>query len=63
MLGRGFRAAADLQRLGQVDAVLICVPRPLTDAREPELAYVVDSVYAVAGQLCAGQLVVLESTT
>ncbi len=59
MTGQGFKVVADLQRLGRIDAVLICVPTPLTDAREPELAYVVDSAYAVAGRLCAGQPVVL----
>src|SRR5581483_12072424 len=45
------------------DAVIICVPTPLTDAREPDLTYVLNSVRSVAATLRSGQLVVLESTT
>ncbi len=63
MRGQGFAATADFRRLGEVDCVLICVPTPLTDAREPDLSYVTNSAYAIAGQLRPGQLVVLESTT
>ncbi|HJZ54495.1 MAG TPA: nucleotide sugar dehydrogenase [Gemmataceae bacterium] len=59
----GFEPTDRFDRLGEPDAVLICVPTPLTDAREPDLKYVVDSATAVAGQLRRGQLVVLESTT
>ena len=63
MHGQGFEATTDFRRLGEADAVLICVPTPLTDAREPDLTYVKNSAFAVAGQLRPGQLVVLESTT
>jgi len=59
----GFEATLHFERLGEADAVLICVPTPLTDAREPDLTYVLNSTYAVAGQLRRGQLVILESTT
>ncbi|OJW05724.1 MAG: UDP-N-acetyl-D-glucosamine dehydrogenase [Planctomycetales bacterium 71-10] len=63
MLERGFEATADFDRLGEPDAVLICVPTPLTDSRDPDLAYVVQSARAIAKALRPGQLVVLESTT
>jgi UDP-N-acetyl-D-glucosamine dehydrogenase len=63
MRASGFRATDRFDRLGEADVVLICVPTPLTDAREPDLAYVVNSAHAVAAQLRPGQLVVLESTT
>ena len=59
----GFEATDRFDRLGEPDAVLICVPTPLTDAREPDLTFVVNSAHAVAAQLRPGQLVVLESTT
>ncbi len=59
----GFEATAQFERLGEVDAILICVPTPLTEAREPDLSYVVQSTQAVAAALRPGQLVVLESTT
>jgi len=49
--------------LARADAVLICVPTPLTANREPDLGPLVDSTRALAEVLQAGQLVVLESTT
>jgi UDP-N-acetyl-D-glucosamine dehydrogenase len=50
-------------RLGLCDAVIICVPTPLTANREPELGPLVGASQVVADALQAGQLVVLESTT
>jgi UDP-N-acetyl-D-glucosamine dehydrogenase len=49
--------------LARTDAVLICVPTPLTRNREPDLGPLIDSTRALAEVLQAGQLVVLESTT
>jgi UDP-N-acetyl-D-glucosamine dehydrogenase len=49
--------------LAKADAVLICVPTPLTRNREPDLGPLIDSARALAEVLQAGQLVVLESTT
>ncbi len=63
MTRRGFEATDQFGRLAEADAVLICVPTPLTEAREPDLRYVVSSARAVAAALRHGQLVVLESTT
>lgn len=63
MRDAGFEATDRFDRLGEVDAVLICVPTPLTDSREPDLRYVINSAHAIAAQLRPGQLVVLESTT
>ena len=56
-------ATSDYAALGACDAVVICVPTPLTGAREPDLAYLTDSATALAAVLRPGQLVVLESTT
>lgn len=53
----------DFELLRSCDAVLICVPTPLTENREPDLSYVVRTTEAVAQRLRPGQLVVLESTT
>ncbi|MGA2319440.1 MAG: nucleotide sugar dehydrogenase [Solirubrobacteraceae bacterium] len=50
-------------RLAKADAVLICVPTPLTRNREPELGPLIDSTRALSQVLQPGQLVVLESTT
>lgn len=63
MTKNGFSATSDFKRLQEADAVLICVPTPLTAAREPDLTYVEKSAEAIAATLRAGQLVVLESTT
>ena len=63
MRANRFEATDEFTRLGEADCILICVPTPLTDAREPDLSYVINSTHAIAGQLRAGQLIVLESTT
>jgi len=57
------RATTDLRKLGDMDAVDICVPTPLRKTRDPDLSYVVKAVEAVATTLRRGQLVILESTT
>ncbi|HEY8303655.1 MAG TPA: nucleotide sugar dehydrogenase [Solirubrobacteraceae bacterium] len=56
-------ASSGYEDLARADAVLVCVPTPLTPNREPELGPLVDSARALAGVLKKGQLVVLESTT
>ena len=63
MRAKGFDATSDFGRLDEPDAILICVPTPLTDARDPDLGYVEQSARAIARKLRPGQLVVLESTT
>jgi UDP-N-acetyl-D-glucosamine dehydrogenase len=50
-------------RLAKADAVLICVPTPLTRNREPDLGPLIDSTRGLAKVLQSDQLVVLESTT
>jgi UDP-N-acetyl-D-glucosamine dehydrogenase len=57
------KATADYAELGEVDAVLICAPTPLSPNREPDLEPLLDCVRELAKVLRAGQLVVLESTT
>ena len=49
--------------LSSCDAVIICVPTPLTNSREPDLSYMVDAATSLAAVLQKGQLIVLESTT
>ncbi len=63
MRGARFEATADFKRLNEPDAVIVCVPTPLTDTREPDLTYIVNSAKAIAAHLRRGQLIVLESTT
>jgi UDP-N-acetyl-D-glucosamine dehydrogenase len=58
-----FEATDDFSRLGEVDAIILCVPTPLTRQREPDLTYVVNTTESIVPHLRSGQLVVLESTT
>ncbi len=63
MREQGFEATQSFERLDEPDAIIICVPTPLTEAREPDLTYIVKSAQAIGARLRPGQLVVLESTT
>jgi UDP-N-acetyl-D-glucosamine dehydrogenase len=56
-------ATDDFTRLSEADAVILCVPTPLTRQREPDLSFVVRTTETLAPHLRSGQLVVLESTT
>jgi UDP-N-acetyl-D-glucosamine dehydrogenase len=60
---RHFSATSDFSKLKEVDAILICVPTPLNEYREPDLSYVQDTAKSIYPHLQKGQLVVLESTT
>ena len=63
MRATGFEATSQFDRLDEPDAILICVPTPLTEAKDPDLRYVVRSAEAIVDRLRPGQLIVLESTT
>lgn len=56
-------ATTDFARLAEPDALLICVPTPITRHRDPDLSFVRETAEAIAKVLRPGQLVVLESTT
>src|SRR5213079_3529911 len=60
---QGLSATSDYSQLRQMDAVIICVPTPLNEYHEPDLSYITGTTKAIAPNLRAGQLVVLESTT
>lgn len=54
---------SDFTRLKEVDHIIIAVPTPLDDHREPDLSFVEKTAEVIAANLRRGQLVVLESTT
>ena len=56
-------ATSEFSRVAEVDALLICVPTPLTRHHEPDITYILDTGKAIAPYLKTGCLVVLESTT
>ena len=57
-----FSATDDPVALQTADIILICVPTPLSDDRQPDLTYVTRATETIAANLRPGQLVVLEST-
>src|SRR5690349_18962326 len=62
-LGDRLTATSRYPDLSACDAVIVCVPTPLTNSREPDLSYMVDAATSIAAVLQKGQLIVLESTT
>ena len=62
-LAGALAASADYEGVGDLDAMTICVPTPLSKTRTPDLTYIVSAARSVAAQLRQGQLVVLQSTT
>jgi UDP-N-acetyl-D-glucosamine dehydrogenase len=60
---RGFEATTDFSRSRKADALIICVPTPLDEHREPDLSFVINTVEALVPYARAGQIMSLESTT
>src|SRR5436853_1289936 len=60
---RCFEATTQVSRAAEADALIICVPTPLTASREPDLSFVVNTLESILPHLRAGQLISLESTT
>ncbi|BAI76884.1 nucleotide-sugar dehydrogenase (plasmid) [Azospirillum sp. B510] len=58
-----FRVTTDADEFVACDAVIVCVPTPLSPQREPDLSFVEASTRLIRDRLRRGQLVVLESTT
>ncbi len=56
-------ATTDFRRATACDALLICVPTPLTKHRDPDLSFIEDTAAALAPHIRVGQLIALESTT
>ncbi len=60
---QGLRATTDFAQLSDQDAIIMCVPTPLTEHREPDLSYIEKTAKSTAPWIREGQLIVLESTT
>src|SRR5215469_9486534 len=56
-------ASSDFKRVGEVEAVIICVPTPLNKNREPDISFIIETGKSIAPHLKKGALVVLGSTT
>jgi UDP-N-acetyl-D-glucosamine dehydrogenase len=58
-----FEPTTDMRRLSEADVVVICVPTPLNESRDPDLSSIEATARHIAATLRPGQLIVLESTT
>lgn len=58
-----FSATTNMSRLKEMDVIIVCVPTPLTDKREPDMQYVENTAKEISKYLRKGQLISLESTT
>lgn len=58
-----FLPTTDFSKINQVDAILLCVPTPLDEHREPDLSFIISSVEQILPFLKKNQIVALESTT
>jgi len=58
-----FSATHDFERLKEVDVIIICVPTPLGEHKEPDLTFVLNTTKTIAANLRKGHVIVLESTT
>jgi len=58
-----FDATTDFSRTGECGAMILCVPTPLNEHREPDLSFVTDSVDTLVPYMVPGQVLSLESTT
>ncbi|MBI4713467.1 MAG: nucleotide sugar dehydrogenase [Planctomycetes bacterium] len=59
----GFKATDDFKQLAKMDAVIICVPTPLTKMKEPDMSYIENTARTISQHIRKGQLIILESTT
>lgn len=62
-LSRGFKATTNFSEVDNCDALILCVPTPLTAHREPDLSFIISTVDSLVPYLRKGQVVSLESTT
>lgn len=63
LLEQSFEITSDYKKIEECDAIIICVPTPLTSNREPDLTYVTSTVRQILPYLQKNQVIVLESTT
>ena len=60
---RGFEATTDFANANKADALILCVPTPLNDHREPDLSFIINTLDSLLPYMRKGQVVSLESTT
>ena len=63
VLSKQFRPTSDFSQISSVDAIIICVPTPLKEKREPDLSYIVSTGEMILPHIKPNQIIILESTT
>ena len=63
IIDQGFKATVDFSHIAKTDYIIICVPTPLTDHREPDLSYILNTMTSITPYLKRNQTLILESTT
>ena len=62
-LNQGLEATANFSNIAECDAIILCVPTPLNQYREPDLSFILTTFQQILPYLRAGQIISLESTT
>ncbi len=60
---QGFQASSDFSLIANVDAIILCVPTPLSKQREPDLSFILNTMESLLPYIRKGQIISLESTT
>jgi UDP-N-acetyl-D-glucosamine dehydrogenase len=60
---KNFMASTDFSLVAELDCIIICVPTPLTEEREPDMSYIISTAKEIVPYIKRGQLIALESTT
>ena len=60
---QNFRATSDFSEIANADAIILCVPTPLSKQREPDLSFVLNTLDSILPHIRQGQIISLESTT
>lgn len=60
---KNLSVTTDFSRLDEPDVIIICVPTPLTQQRDPDMSHIIQTVRQIRDRLRKGQLIILESTT
>ena len=63
LLKNDSKFTSDFANISKCDALIICVPTPLSEHREPDLSYVLNTMNSIVPHIRIGQIIVLESTT
>ncbi len=62
-IGKKFIATTDFQNIKKLDVIIICLPTPLNNQKNPDLSYITNTLSHIKRYLNKGQIIILESST